>query len=177
MPLVLGQLLVQFQIHAAQRLNESLADSFNYTELNSNLTLENPSLEEFSNSDAGITKFLHFVWSDQTALSVLLIVCVLISCFLAHHSTLRQQMVGAQMRIACCSAIYRKTLRLSKRAAGEMTVGYIVNLLSNDVGRLDYGFIFIHYIWIMPIQGGIFCWVTRNSINQLSFFQHSSLGT
>lgn len=66
---------------------------------------------------------------------------------------LRQRFVGAQMRIACSSAIYRKTLRMSKRAVTQTSAGNVVNLLSNDVGRLDYGFIYVHFIWILPIQG------------------------
>ena len=76
------------------------------------------------------------------------------------------------MRIACSAAIYRKTLRMSKRATTQtsgthhatsfydktvsmkyFSAGNVVNLLSNDVSRLDYGFIFVHYIWILPIQG------------------------
>lgn len=66
---------------------------------------------------------------------------------------LRQRMVGAQMRIACSAAIYRKTLRMSKLATTQTSAGNVVNLLSNDVSRLDYGFIFVHFIWILPIQG------------------------
>lgn len=62
-------------------------------------------------------------------------------------------MVGAQMRIACSAAIYRKTLRMSKLATTQTSAGNVVNLLANDVSRLDYGFIFVHFIWILPIQG------------------------
>lgn len=66
---------------------------------------------------------------------------------------LRQRLVGARMRIACSAAIYRKSLRMSKRAITQTSAGNVVNLLSNDVSRLDYGFIFVHFIWILPIQG------------------------
>lgn len=31
----------------------------------------------------------------------------------------------------------------------------MVNLLSNDVSRLDYGFIYAHYVWILPIQSAL----------------------
>lgn len=77
---------------------------------------------------------------------------------------LRQRMVGAQMRIACSAAIYRKTLRMSKRATTQTSAGNVVNLLSNDVSRLDYGFIFVHYIWILPIQGNVSCAVLSVAI-------------
>lgn len=73
-------------------------------------------------------------------------------------------MVGAQMRIACSAAIYRKTLRMSKRATTQTSAGNVVNLLSNDVSRLDYGFIFVHFIWILPIQGDISCAILGTAI-------------
>lgn len=41
---------------------------------------------------------------------------------------------------------------MSKRAAGQTSAGNVVNLLSNDVSRLDYGFIYVHFIWILPFQ-------------------------
>lgn len=46
----------------------------------------------------------------------------------------------------------RQGLRLSALSASKTGSGYLVNLLSNDVGRLDMGFIFAHYIWILPFQ-------------------------
>lgn len=57
------------------------------------------------------------------------------------------------MRIALSAAIYRKSLRMTKMAITQTSAGNVVNLLSNDVSRLDYGFIFFHYIWILPFQG------------------------
>lgn len=41
---------------------------------------------------------------------------------------------------------------MSKNALGVTTVGQVVNLLSNDVGRLDLSILFIHYLWLGPLE-------------------------
>lgn len=98
--------------------------------------------------------FISLHRSDPFWLSTIVVVFTFISCILNHHVDLRQRFVGARMRIACSAAIYRKSLRMSKRAITQTSAGNIINLLSNDVNRFDYGFIFVHFIWVLPIQGG-----------------------
>lgn len=43
-------------------------------------------------------------------------------------------------------------LRLNRISIGETAAGQLVNLLSNDVSRFDLAPLYLHYIWIMPIQ-------------------------
>jgi ATP-binding cassette subfamily C (CFTR/MRP) protein 4 len=43
-------------------------------------------------------------------------------------------------------------LRLSKSAQGKTAAGQVVNLLSNDVNRFDFVTMWLHGMWIMPIQ-------------------------
>lgn len=59
---------------------------------------------------------------------------------------------GMKVRVAMTTLIYRKSLRLSKKAMGETTVGHMVNLLTNDVGRFDLAFVFLHYFCVGPLQ-------------------------
>jgi len=47
-------------------------------------------------------------------------------------------------------------------ALGETTAGQVVNLMSNDVNRFDVAVIFVHYLWIGPIETFVvtyFMWV------------------
>lgn len=58
---------------------------------------------------------------------------------------------GMQVRLATCSLIYRKSLRLSSTALGHTSVGKVVNLLSNDVSRFDVCSFFVHSMWLAPL--------------------------
>ncbi|XP_070142244.1 probable multidrug resistance-associated protein lethal(2)03659 [Drosophila kikkawai] len=55
-------------------------------------------------------------------------------------------------RVSLSSMIYRKSLRLSTTALGAATSGHVVNLISNDVSRLDSNILFTHFLWIGPLQ-------------------------
>ncbi|KAG8228792.1 hypothetical protein J437_LFUL006671 [Ladona fulva] len=80
-----------------------------------------------------------------------IVICSGINCLFANHYILEAFRIGMRVRIACCSLIYRKSLRLSSTALGETAIGKIVNLLSNDVARFDIVAITINYLWISPL--------------------------
>ncbi|XP_066581201.1 probable multidrug resistance-associated protein lethal(2)03659 [Prorops nasuta] len=81
-----------------------------------------------------------------------IILCSAINVFVIHPYMMAILHMGMKMRVACCSLIYRKALKLSRTALGETTIGQAVNLLSNDVNRFDVAIIFIHYLWIGPLE-------------------------
>ncbi|KAI4497436.1 hypothetical protein M0802_007447 [Mischocyttarus mexicanus] len=80
------------------------------------------------------------------------ILCSTINIFVVHPYMMAILHMGMKMRVACCSLIYRKSLKLSRTALGKTTIGQAVNLLSNDVNRFDVAIIFLHYLWIAPLE-------------------------
>ncbi|KAG5881559.1 hypothetical protein JTB14_033064 [Gonioctena quinquepunctata] len=81
-----------------------------------------------------------------------------------HNVSLGTQRIGMRVRIACCSLIYRKLLKLNHDSIGQTAAGQLVNLLSNDVQRFDMASNFLHYIWIMPIQAVVAFYVMYRSV-------------
>ncbi|XP_032455220.1 multidrug resistance-associated protein 4 [Nasonia vitripennis] len=97
--------------------------------------------------------------ADAYLLASGVIVMALLQAILGHHSNFGQLEIGMRLRVACSSLIYRKITRLSCSAAGQATGGLIINLLSNDVARFEQLFVFLHYIWVMPLQGAVIAYL------------------
>ncbi|XP_043334224.1 ATP-binding cassette sub-family C member 4-like [Cervus canadensis] len=91
---------------------------------------------------------LHEAYGYAAGLST----CVLLWAVLHHLYFYHIQRVGMRLRVAVCHMIYRKALRLGSSATGKTTTGQIVNLLSNDVNRFDQVMMFLHYLWVGPLQ-------------------------
>lgn len=81
--------------------------------------------------------------------------CVLISIICRNRYEITAYHTGLRIRAACCSVIYRKALKLSSGAMGDMATGQVVNLISNDVSRFDIMCIFFHYMWGGPVLSAV----------------------
>ncbi|XP_013098645.2 probable multidrug resistance-associated protein lethal(2)03659 isoform X1 [Stomoxys calcitrans] len=98
------------------------------------------------------------------------ILCSAVNVLLMHPYMLGILHVGMKIRVAMCSMIYRKALRLSKTALGNTTSGQVVNLISNDVGRLDTSVIHMHYLWLGPVEIVIITYLMYREIGVSSLF-------
>lgn len=55
-----------------------------------------------------------------------------------HHPTMLQAMrIGMKMRISCSGLMYQKALLLSKISTNQTAIGQIINIMSNDMNRMD----------------------------------------
>lgn len=84
-----------------------------------------------------------------------IVLLTMLSMLLFNHFTVGAFHIGMRVRAACCSLVYRKSLRLSRTALGETAAGKVVNLLSNDVSRFDMVSIFLHSMWTAPLSAVI----------------------
>uniref|UniRef100_A0A1Y1K6E3 Uncharacterized protein n=1 Tax=Photinus pyralis TaxID=7054 RepID=A0A1Y1K6E3_PHOPY len=98
-----------------------------------------------------------------------IVVCIFTFSFLVHPLLLESYHISLKVRVICSSLIYRKVLRLSKRALEQTTAGQILNLISNDVNVFDKIVFTSQYLWIAPIQTIIVLTLMYKEIGVSSF--------
>ncbi|RZB40881.1 ABC tran domain containing protein, partial [Asbolus verrucosus] len=106
----------------------------------------NKLLDYFVPNQAAITEYQAYWYGSSIVLLSFLRVLVF------HWTRLELSAFGMKVRVACCSLIYRRCLRLKKNMFRRVTVGQMVNLFSNDVNRFDLVFIFLHNLWTGPLE-------------------------
>ncbi|CAF0837577.1 unnamed protein product [Brachionus calyciflorus] len=79
-------------------------------------------------------------------------VCAIIVGILHHPYYLNACRYGMRLRIACSGLIYKKVLRLSLKTLDSKSAGDIINLLSTDATRIEYGIYYLPYLITGPIQ-------------------------
>ncbi|KAF5303188.1 hypothetical protein FQA39_LY10101 [Lamprigera yunnana] len=94
----------------------------------------------------------------------LIILCILVNAFISHSTAMGLMHISMKMAIACSSVIYRKSLMLSQTTLLQVTSGHIINLLSTDISHFEYGLLFVHYVWIAPLQLTLGIYLLHNII-------------
>lgn len=165
--LVLAKLLIQFRepvIFQNIDTNETvIANSSDHRENDTSFA---------SADNVGLSQLFHYMWNDTFSLATMLVTMSFISLLISHHTFLGSHLLGVRLRASCRSLLYRKvfwikrfilnsitkivllfqSIRLSASAASQTGTGHVVNLMSNDASRLLRAVLFMHYIWILPIQ-------------------------
>ncbi|KAF9466008.1 multidrug resistance-associated ABC transporter [Collybia nuda] len=85
-------------------------------------------------------------------LAVALFVMQEVSSLMTNHFMQVGMVTGIYLRTGLVGNIFRKSLRLSGRARLEHSVGQITTMISTDATRLDQLSVFLHHLWISPIQ-------------------------
>ncbi|CAL8307591.1 unnamed protein product [Merluccius merluccius] len=102
----------------------------------------------FETYDPNDEQSLQLAYCYATGISLCTVLLVLVHHLYFFHV----QRAGMKIRVALCHMIYKKALCLSNTATGKTTTGQIVNLLSNDVNKFDDATVFLHYLWVGPLQ-------------------------
>ncbi|XP_045910385.1 ATP-binding cassette sub-family C member 4-like isoform X2 [Micropterus dolomieu] len=105
-------------------------------------------IEYFESYDPTNTAAVYEAYSYAAAISLSTICLAVLHHLYFYHV----QRAGMKIRVAMCHMIYRKALCLNSEALTKTTTGQIVNLLSNDVNKFDEVTLYLHFLWIGPLQ-------------------------
>ncbi|KAK7866066.1 hypothetical protein R5R35_013565 [Gryllus longicercus] len=98
-----------------------------------------------------------------------------LNVLLSHHTNMGTQALGMRVRVAVSSLVYRKVLRLSQSSLARTAAGQLINLLSNDVARFDQLFMYLHYVWVMPLQTIVITYFMWEAVGAAAFVGVGSL--
>lgn len=79
-------------------------------------------------------------------------ICAVIVGILHHPYYLNACRYGMRLRVATSGLIYKKVMRLSLKTLDSKSAGDIINLLSTDGTRIEYGIYYLPYLVTGPIQ-------------------------
>lgn len=101
----------------------------------------------YSNQDASTVSVTAVVW-----FSVGIILAILLNVVIVHAFNVSNLNLGFMMKTGVSSLIYRKCLMMSKTYLGRVSTGKIVNMMSTDVAKFEAVVLWMHYLWVGPLQ-------------------------
>ncbi|XP_034841111.1 ATP-binding cassette sub-family C member 4-like [Maniola hyperantus] len=93
----------------------------------------------------------------------------ILTAMMLNHTVLAQSCVGMKVRIASCSVVYRKILKLNRIGLSKTETGQVINLMSNDVNRFDIAAGFLNFIWVMPMVVPVVLYLVWQHIGWATF--------
>ncbi|KAL4705012.1 hypothetical protein ACJJTC_009800 [Scirpophaga incertulas] len=93
----------------------------------------------------------------------------ILTAIMLNHLHLAQGCIGMRVRIASCSIMYRKILKLDRIGMGKTETGQVINIMSNDVNRFDLVALFLNYIWVMPIVVPVVSYLVWQHVQYATF--------
>lgn len=99
----------------------------------------------FTPGQTDISKFSAYMY----ALGMIL--CLIVPLFNFHPYCFYTNIMELKIKIGLRGLLYRKSMRLSKSTVGEGVSGQLLNLMTNDVAKLDF-FIWGHNLWGGPLD-------------------------
>ncbi|XP_023945085.1 probable multidrug resistance-associated protein lethal(2)03659 [Bicyclus anynana] len=115
----------------------------------------------FSPSHAGMDKYHAYLYAAGV------VGLMLINAAMMHPMLLFLLDMSMKIRVACCSLVYRKLLRLDLNAGGKASeglAGHVVNLLTTDAQRFDMASLFMVDLVRTPIESVIIVWLMYRQI-------------
>lgn len=67
--------------------------------------------------------------------------------------------LGMRLRTASCALMYQKALKLSRASVGQTAASTVINIMANDVNRIDEFSIFASYLIVAPIQTAMIVYI------------------
>lgn len=81
-----------------------------------------------------------------------LIGCSLLVTFTTQSVTMHFLHLSMRLRVSCSGLIYGKTLRLATSPLPAGVIGYVLNLMSTDVQRMNSGLLMLNELWRGPVE-------------------------
>ena len=85
-----------------------------------------------------------------------------------------QMVQGHHLRVQACSLLYKKIMRMNSLGVSQISIGKLVNIMSNDASRYEMFMIIVAQAVIAPLAIGLGIWQIYNRVGNAAF---AALGT
>ncbi|KAI2474111.1 probable multidrug resistance-associated protein lethal(2)03659 isoform X2 [Diabrotica virgifera virgifera] len=96
--------------------------------------------------------------------AILLVLLNFLSVTYLHNYLLVLSELGIKVRTAFCSAIFRKSLRLTQKSLLEVSSGKIVTLMTKDVAAIENFIFYFNDVWVGIVQAIIVFYLIFNKM-------------